>query len=64
MKKLQEIGQRIKEKQIQHADKAIQLARESMAEITEEAKQNSNQEDFMVNGIDEEAAPSAPALSL
>ncbi len=36
MKKLQEIGQRIKEKQIQFADKAVQLARESMAEITEE----------------------------
>jgi len=37
-----------------------------MAEITEEGKQNSNQEDFMVNGInnDEEAVPSAPALSL
>ena len=50
MKKLQEIGQRIKEKQIQHADKAIQLARESMAEITEEGKQNSNPNDFMVDG--------------
>jgi t-SNARE complex subunit (syntaxin) len=42
-----------------------------MAEITEEGKQNSNPEDFMVDGQvrnfslnDEEAAPSAPALSL
>ena len=59
VQKVQAIGAKIKDKQIQYADLAVQARQSFQASMTSNNGENNNAGDFMVNGIVEEENPLA-----